>query len=210
MTKWICGIKWIDWLIVITFLVILLRVPFRRPRMLLPFHDSVVIIPLINGWIVNIFVLIIIMRLYTIFQWCVILQVGDSDNAAFEELTTNLHNVVYSGKCGRDIHYLLSCYLPVSQNHHQGRRGTTADIGDNLLPSLTVPGCSLTADIGDNLLPSLTVPGCSLTAVEIETGPLFDVMFPIFSFAFLFFVSVVLCLVGLASAKEDGCDKGAH
>ena len=44
-----------------------------------------------------------------------------------------------------------------------------------------------TADIGDNLLPSLTVCGCSLTAVEIETGR------PIFSFAFLF--SLVLCLV---------------
>ena len=45
--------------------------------------------------------------------------------------------------------------LPVSRNH-QGRRGTTADIGDNLLPSLTVFGCSL-------------------TAVEVETGPLSDV-----------------------------------
>ena len=37
-----------------------------------------------------------------------------------------------------------------------------------------------TADIGDNLLPSLTVLGCSLTAVEVETGPLFDVVFPSF------------------------------
>ena len=50
--------------------------------------------------------------------------------------------------------------LPVSRNH-QGRRGTTADIGDNLLPSLTVFGCSL-------------------TAVEVETGPLSDVVFPSF------------------------------
>ena len=50
--------------------------------------------------------------------------------------------------------------LPVSRNH-QGRRGTTADIGDNLLPSLTVLGCSL-------------------TVVEVETGPLFDVIFPSF------------------------------
>ena len=50
--------------------------------------------------------------------------------------------------------------LPVSWNH-QGRRGTTADIGDNLLSSLTVLGCSL-------------------TAVEIETGPLSDVIFPSF------------------------------
>ena len=45
--------------------------------------------------------------------------------------------------------------------NHQGRRGTTADIGDNLLPSLTVFGCSL-------------------TAVEVETGPLSDVVFPSF------------------------------
>ena len=50
--------------------------------------------------------------------------------------------------------------LPVTRNH-QGRRGTTADIGDNLLPSLTVFGCSL-------------------TAVEVETGPLSDVVFPSF------------------------------
>ena len=66
---------------------------------------------------------------------------------------------------------------PVSRNP-QGRRGTTADIGENLLPSLTVLGCSL-------------------TFVEVETGPLFDVIFlyfllssppPIFS--------LVLCLVG--------------
>ena len=49
---------------------------------------------------------------------------------------------------------------PVSLNH-QGRRGTTADIGDNLLPFLSVFGCSL-------------------TAVEIETGPLSDVVFPSF------------------------------
>ena len=49
-----------------------------------------------------------------------------------------------------------SCYLlPVSRNH-QVRRGTTADIGDNLL----------------------TVFGCSLTAVEIETGPLSDIVLP--------------------------------
>ena len=42
-----------------------------------------------------------------------------------------------------------------------GRRGTTADIGDNLLPSMTVFGCSL-------------------TAVEVETGPLSDVVLPSF------------------------------
>ena len=37
--------------------------------------------------------------------------------------------------------------LPVTcvSRNHQGRRGTTADIGDNLLPSLTVLGCCLTA-----------------------------------------------------------------
>ena len=40
--------------------------------------------------------------------------------------------------------------------NHQGRRGTTADIGDNLLSSLTVFGCSL-------------------TAVDVETGPISDV-----------------------------------
>ena len=52
--------------------------------------------------------------------------------------------------------YLVWRYLlPVSRNH-QGRRGTTADIGDNLMPSLTVFGCSL-------------------TAVEVETSPLSDV-----------------------------------
>ena len=45
--------------------------------------------------------------------------------------------------------------------NHQGRKGTTADTGDNLLPSLTVFGCSL-------------------TAVEVETGPLCDVVFPYF------------------------------
>ena len=35
-----------------------------------------------------------------------------------------------------------------------------------------------TANIGDNLLPSLTVFGCS--AVEVDTGPLSDVVFPYF------------------------------
>ena len=37
-----------------------------------------------------------------------------------------------------------------------------------------------TVEIGDNLLPSLTVFGCSLTAVEVETGPLSDVVLPSF------------------------------
>ena len=37
--------------------------------------------------------------------------------------------------------YLI--YLLAVSRNHQGRRGTTADIGDNLLPSLTVIGCSL-------------------------------------------------------------------
>ena len=60
--------------------------------------------------------------------------------------------------------------LPVSRNH-QGRRGTTADIDDNLLPSLTVFGCSQ-------------------TAVEVETGPLSDVIFPSF-FVFRFIYSLV-------------------
>ena len=68
------------------------------------------------------------------------------------------------------------CYLLHVSRNHQGRRGTTADIGDNLLPSLTVLGCSL-------------------TAVEVETGPLFDVVFPSF-LVFPFFFSLVLCLVG--------------
>ena len=58
--------------------------------------------------------------------------------------------------CLISINYLL----PVSRNPH-GRMGTTADIGDNLLPSLTVLGCDL-------------------TVVEVETGPLFDVIFPSF------------------------------
>ena len=53
-----------------------------------------------------------------------------------------------------------TCMLPVSRNH-LGRRSATADIGDNLLPSLTVLGCSL-------------------TAVEIKAGPLSDVILPSF------------------------------
>ena len=45
--------------------------------------------------------------------------------------------------------------------------------------SLNRPGRrDTTVDIGDHLLPSLTVFGRSLTAVEIETGPLSDVVFP--------------------------------
>ena len=56
-------------------------------------------------------------------------------------------------------------------------------------PDITTCVCSIpiylclggtTVDIGDNLLPSLTVFGCSLTAVEVETGPLSDVVFPSF------------------------------
>ena len=47
--------------------------------------------------------------------------------------------------------------------NHQGRR--------SLLTSATN---------ADNLLPSLAVFGCSLTAVEVETGPLSDVVFPSF------------------------------
>ena len=68
----------------------------------------------------------------------------------------------------------ISYLLPVSRNH-QGRRGTTADIGDNLLPSLTVFGCSL-------------------TAVEVETGPLSDVVFPSFLLpSFFLFPGTVPC-----------------
>ena len=53
-----------------------------------------------------------------------------------------------------------TCYLiPVSRNQ-QGR--------------------STTADIGDILLPSLMVLGCSLTAVEVYACPLFDVILPSF------------------------------
>ena len=50
--------------------------------------------------------------------------------------------------------------LHVSRNH-TGRRDTTVDIAYNLLPSLTVFSCSL-------------------TPVEVETGPLSDVIFPPF------------------------------
>ena len=69
---------------------------------------------------------------------------------------------------------------PLSQNH-QGRRGTTAGIVDNLLPSLTVFGCSL-------------------TAVEAETGPLSDVILPSFVLHSIFLspntvpCSFVLCV----------------
>ena len=58
------------------------------------------------------------------------------------------------------LYIVYMVLLPASHNH-QGRRGTTADIGDNLLSSLTVFGCSL-------------------TAVEVETSPLSDVVFPSF------------------------------
>ena len=57
--------------------------------------------------------------------------------------------------------YECTLLVTCASRNHQGRRGTTVDIGDNLLPSLTVFGCSL-------------------TAVEIETGPLSDVIFPSF------------------------------
>ena len=47
--------------------------------------------------------------------------------------------------------------------------------------TIRVVGARTTADIGDNLeLPSLAVFGYSLTAVEVETGPLSDVVFPSF------------------------------
>ena len=52
-----------------------------------------------------------------------------------------------------------------------------------------------TADIGDNLLPSLTVCGCSLTAVEIETGPIFVVV-PFF-FCLPIFPGTVPCTIFL-------------
>ena len=65
--------------------------------------------------------------------------------------------------------------LPVSRNN-QGRRGTTVDIVDNPRPSLTVFGCSL-------------------TAVEVDTGPLSDVVFPSFllpsSFSFPWYCASV-------------------
>ena len=70
--------------------------------------------------------------------------------------------------------YLLPYLLPVSRNHH-GRMGTTADMGDNVVPSLTVFGCSL-------------------TAVEVETGPLAGVVFSSFllpaSFSFPWYCSL--------------------
>ena len=62
--------------------------------------------------------------------------------------------------------------VPLSRNH-QGRRGISADIGDNLPPSLTVLDCSL-------------------TAVEVETGPLFDIVFPSFTLPSSFF-SLMRC-----------------
>ena len=74
-------------------------------------------------------------------------------------------------QCNKTIQYKTKCVinqcnarnqylLPVSWNI-QGRMGATVDIGDNLLPSLTVFGCSP-------------------TAVDIETCPLSDVVFPYF------------------------------
>ena len=80
---------------------------------------------------------------------------------------TNRTSCAVSGFC---VYHLL----PVLRNH-QGRRGTTADIGDNLLPYLTVFGCSL-------------------TAVEVETGPLSDVVFPSF-FAFLSEYTKCCCFI---------------
>ena len=46
--------------------------------------------------------------------------------------------------------------------------------------TIRVVEAQVTVDIGDNLLPSLTVFGCSRTAAEVETGPLSDVVFPSF------------------------------
>ena len=64
--------------------------------------------------------------------------------------------------------------------NHQGRRCTIVDIGDNLLPSLTVFGCSL-------------------TAVEIETGPLSGVIFPSFIIlpSLFLFPDTVPCMIFL-------------
>ena len=52
--------------------------------------------------------------------------------------------------------HILARMVPVTASrNHQGRRGTTVDIGDNLLPSLTIFGCSLTADLKSKSVPSL-------------------------------------------------------
>ena len=69
-------------------------------------------------------------------------------------------------------------------------------------------GCrGTTADIGDNLLPSLTVFGCSLTAVEVETGPLSDVVFPSFllpsSFSFSWYSETSLIRSPMGLPKSD-------
>ena len=78
----------------------------------------------------------------------------------------------------------VRCYvngIPVCRNN-QGHRGTTADIGDNLLPSLTV-FC------------------CYLTAVEVETGPFSDVVFPSFLLPYSFSFPCPLCLVRRPSSR---------
>ena len=68
----------------------------------------------------------------------------------------------------------IPVWLPVPlSRYHQGRRGISADIGDNLLPSLMVLDCSL-------------------TTVEVETGPLFDIVFPSFTLLSSFF-SLMRC-----------------
>ena len=70
------------------------------------------------------------------------IDITNSNNAMFIKLIFDL-SILTLGifiKHRHNVHGLL----PVYRNHH-GRRGTTADIGDNLLSSLTVFGCSLTA-----------------------------------------------------------------
>ena len=59
-----------------------------------------------------------------------------------------------------------------------------------------------TADIGDNVPPSLTILGCSLTAVELA-GPLFDVILPSFHLPSpLLCFGTVPCKIFLQRARD--------
>ena len=65
---------------------------------------------------------------------------------------------MWHAKLKRNLCMCLFPLLPVSRNF-QGRRGTTANISDNLLPSLMLLGHLL-------------------TAVKVYACPLFDVILP--------------------------------
>ena len=113
-------------------------------------------------------------------------EVGLSCTCLIQMLSCQYVHILFRNQCvttvvtqtDNDTFLRFLLHLHVSCNH-RGRKGITADIGDNLLPSLTVLGRSPTAvEVFDSILIYFSLPSPFPDAVPCKIGYRWHLMLP--------------------------------